>query len=399
VLPRITVDDTRSDSSASAAPQVGRRRILFVSPTPEVTGPTTSLHLLLNRLRETHRVEVLLPEGDGDFRRILEEEGVQVWNYDWPRSRRWPTRLPGIVRLTRWLRRERFSLIYANEASSGTRQVCIPAILTGTPFVSHVRSMGSHKGRFRFGYLGHARAVIAVSEACAASYAHRVRPERLYVVHNGIVPPTLPSGREEARAELRAELGLPADTRLILHVGHLSPRKGQEHALQAVAQVLSHEPGVHLGLVGAHDRDPEYVNQIREQANCPPLAGKVSLLGFRSDVDRLLIGADILLHTALKDPHPRAVLEGMAAALPVVAFATDGVKETVVHGKTGYLVPREDTDGLASCLLDLVRDQRAAERMGGAGRTHVETEFSAVRTAERVGGILERVLSESTARV
>ncbi len=375
-----------------------RPRILFVSPTAESTGPTTSLGLLLDRLVDGIHEAQALVSGKGAFLEALHARSVPYEQFAWPKAQPWTTRLSETHRLLRWFRKERFTLVYANEASGATRNVCLAAKLAGTPFVCHVRSMGWRHGWKHLGFLRAASAVVAVSNACASSVERHVRPGRLHVVHNGIAPPELPPDRREEQARIKSELGLDPSTRLIFNVGHLTPRKGQEYALEAMKIMLSEGADVHLCLAGAHDRDPDYVRAIEEEAARPPLAGHVTLLGFRSDVGRLLIGGDILLHTALLDPHPRSVLEGMAAALPVVAFSTDGVAETVVHGETGYLVAKENASGLASSVLRLIHEDQG-ERLGLAGRHRVEAEFSEVQTADRVATILRRVLDEVDASV
>jgi glycosyltransferase involved in cell wall biosynthesis len=363
----------------------GRARILFVSKTAESTGPTTSLTLLLDRLSRTHDVVVLV-QGEGRFCEVLQDKGIPHWSY--PSLER--SALPAIFRL---LRRERFSLIYANETSRASRNVCVAGKVLGIPFVSHVRSMGWRHGWPRLGHLRAAEAVVAVSHACGESVARFVRRGRLHVVHNGVPETALFTASEERRAQTRRELGIGDGTRLIVSVSHLSPRKGQIHAVEAVGWVLERAGQVHLALVGARDRDPEYVDRLMQAAEAPNVSGRVSVLGFRPDVPRLLEGADILLHTALADPHPRAVIEGMAAGLPVVAFATDGVTETVADGQTGYLVAPKDAAALGTALLRLIKDPDLCETFGKAARRRVREAFLEGHTADRVADVVGSVMA------
>ena len=361
-------------------------RILFVSQTAAAAGPTTSLGLLIDRIAQKHEVGVLFC-GDGPFRERLEEKNVPYWSL--PSLTR--ERIPEVYGL---LRRERFDLVYANETSGSSRNACWTAALTGTPFVSHVRSMGWDHGWRRLGHLKAARAVIAVSRACAHSVERYVRPGRLHVVHNGMPPPAPVSGRNgNERGRIKAELGLSPDDRLVLNVGRVSPRKGQLHALEAMGEVVAQVPDARLVLAGAYEQSPDYVRQLCALGSAPPLDGKVRLLGHRSDVARLLSAADAVFHTALADPHPRAVLEAMAAGVPVVAFATDGVAETVIHGRTGYLVSPRDARRAAAYLTRILTDRGRAREMGKAGRERVALEFSEARTSCRVEGIVEKALT------
>ena len=369
---------------AHGASRPPRGRILFVSKTAESTGPTTSLGLLLDRTGGDHDVGVLM-EGDGPFRDTLRSKGIPHWSM--PSLQR--SKIPSIVR---FLRAEKFSLLYANDSSRVSRNVCLAALLTGTPFVCHVRSMGWRHGWMRLGHLSAARAVIAVSQACAESVARFVRPGGLHVVHNGVPISALSQATTEERSRVRAELGIEPETRFILHVGHVSPRKGHDYALEAMARVVATFPDVRLGFAGAHDRDPEYVHQIRRMAEDLGIPDKVMLLGFRTDVDRLLAGTDLFLHTALADPHPRAVLEAMAAAVPVVAFSTDGVRETVEDSVTGYLVSTGDSRGAAERMLRLLGDPEGAKAMGRAGRERIADQFLETRTSDGVQRVLGTLL-------
>jgi glycosyltransferase involved in cell wall biosynthesis len=366
-------------------------RVLFVAPKPQAGGPNRSLLLLLAGLADSYGCEVLLP-GRGPVVDVLARQGVPYRVHPWLEQ----GRAQAVVALCRLLRRARVDLVYVNETSGLTRAVCWAAFLAGVPFISHVRSMCWRHGRTTLGHLALAAAVIAVSRASAASVQRFVRPGRLQVVHNGVPLPPIPSDRDAARHALKQELGLPPEARIIISVGSVSPRKGQVHQLEAMANLARAEPHAHLVVAGgSRDRHAAYAERVRSMLLEPALAGRVSLLGLRTDVERLLLGSDLFLHTALADPHPRGVLEAMAAALPVVAFATDGVAETVQHGRTGYLLQPGDAAGAADALRRLLHDPATARAMGEAGRERAEREFPEAHTTEAVRKIVEQALRRS----
>ena len=365
--------------------------VLFVSPTAERTGPTTSLGFLLDGLAGRIRPTVLT-SGEGAFHGVLGAKEIPLWSVPSLKRRE----IPGLVAR---LRQESYDLVYANETNRATRNACIAAALAGIPFVCHVRSMGWSHGWWDIGHLSGARRVISVSRACALSVARFVRADRLRVVYNGVpLPP--PASREDralARARLRTSLGLAPDKRIIVSVGHLTPRKGQHLALAAFRRLRASGIDAHLLIVGALDRDAEYVSQVQAAAGTSPLEGAVSILGFRTDVSSLLLGADVLLHAALADPHPRAVLEGMAAALPVVAFAVDGVSETVRTDESGVLAAAGDAEELGRALVRILASPDGGARMGVKGRELAENEFSVDRTTTGVGAVLDELLATAVA--
>jgi glycosyltransferase involved in cell wall biosynthesis len=360
-------------------------RILFVSYTADWTGPTNSLLLLLKYLRNNYDVAVVLP-GQGLFSEALAQE--QIPYFSLPGLTKW--QIPAIIRL---IRRERFDMVYANNTSGGSRNALIAAKITGTPSVCHVRGMGWDKSWKQWGFLWLADTVLAVSEACAASVERFVRSNRLQVIYNGVTLPTEQSTCDYERNCIRYELGLPLETKIILSIAHICPRKGQLYAIAALAEVIKAIPTVHLCLVGSLDRDRAYVDQIRRTTHEHQLEDFVTILGFRSDIFQLMGGADVFMHTAIADPHPRAVIEAMAFGLPVVAFAVDGVAETVVE-EAGFLVPTGDVRGIAEAVQWLLKSHTRAVEMGKRGRERVQTHFTATRTAVQVKQIISELLQE-----
>jgi glycosyltransferase involved in cell wall biosynthesis len=362
-------------------------RILFISNTADWTGPTNSLLLLLKHLSGNFRVAVLLP-GNGRFSQVLMREGFQYFSL--PSLSKWS--IPSMFRL---IRRERFDLVYGNSNDSCSRNALIAAKTAGVRFVCHVRAMATGKAWHRLAHLSFADAVIAVSQSCADSLRRGVSIKRLNVVHNGIDLDRFPADSQMTVEAFRTELQLSEGTPVIISTGHLMVRKGQEYAIRAVDACRTRGMDLQLLLVGSHDREESYVERIKNMVADMGLAKMVRMTGFRPDVHELLSLADIYVHTAQRDPHPRAVLEAMAAGLPVVAFAVDGVVETVVHCHTGYLVPSGDIDGMTDAILKLAANPALRKRMGQAGRQRVETCFSAAGTAEKVGRIIRMQLQPS----
>jgi glycosyltransferase involved in cell wall biosynthesis len=120
----------------------------------------------------------------------------------------------------------------------------------------------------------------------------------------------------------------------------------------------------------------------------------VVFAGHRTDVPEILQALDIFVLPSNWEGLPNAVLEAMAAGLPVVATRVGGVPEVVVEGQTGILVPPRDPNALADALLTLLRDPNLRRRMGQAGRQRVQEYFSVDQMVSKTETLYEQLLSE-----
>lgn len=335
-------------------------------------------------------MSVLMP-GEGPFSEALQREGIRHFCF------------PAITKrqtfdVFRLVRSERIDLVYANNTHSSSRIAFIAARAARARFVCHVRGMAWRRTWRELGHLRLADGVIAVSRACAESVRRFVSDERLHVVHNGVSITDAEGWSEACSRAVRAELGVPASALMLVSVSHLSRRKGQLRAVEMMHAVRDRIPSAQLYLVGRTDRDPEYTSAVREAIKCYDLEGRVHILGYREDVSRLLSAADLFVHTAVADPHPRAVIEAMAAELPVVAYSVDGVAETVEDGVTGILVSDSKATAFADAVAVLASSPGARRSMGVAGRARVQQHFTDKATADRIEQIIADVLGKSGCR-
>jgi glycosyltransferase involved in cell wall biosynthesis len=167
----------------------------------------------------------------------------------------------------------------------------------------------------------------------------------------------------------------------VLYLGRMSPEKGVDDLLQAFAAVHSEHPSSWLDICG--DGDPERVARC---AHALGIADAVRLHGWvTGDRKReVLHGAGIYVLPSYTEGMPMAVLEAMAAGLPVVATPVGGVPEVVRPGLDGYIVPAGDTAGLADVLARLLADGDERKRMGEQGRERVAAEFMPTEVLSQV---------------
>ena len=147
-------------------------------------------------------------------------------------------------------------------------------------------------------------------------------------------------------------------------VARLEPVKHHAMLLDALGALKGRGVAFRARLAGEGPLRPSL------QATCRRLGLErdVEFLGYRTDIPALLAEGDVAVLTSIKEGVPRAVLEGMAAGLPVVATRVPGTREVVGDGETGVLVELDDRDALARALERLIADPALRTEMGARGR-------------------------------
>ncbi|HXI01891.1 MAG TPA: glycosyltransferase, partial [Candidatus Saccharimonadales bacterium] len=179
--------------------------------------------------------------------------------------------------------------------------------------------------------------------------------------------------------EVRRELGLPPEARLVGNIAALAGHKSQADFVAAAPAILEAAEGVHVVIAG---EGPER-RALEERIRSLGLGGRVRLLGFREDVPRLLAAFDAFVMSSSLEGFCNSVLEALALELPVVATRAGGLPEMVFDGRTGLLTPVHDPAALAAAVVRLLEDGPLARRLGAAGRTLVESEFTVEKMVER----------------
>lgn len=245
-----------------------------------------------------------------------------------------------------------------------------------------------------------ADAVIAVSHGMRADVLAcypQVDPGRVHVVHNGIDTALY---RPDPRTDVLRRLGIDPDRPFVLFVGRITRQKGVPHLVRAAREFA---PGTQVVLCAGSPDTPELdaefrslVGELRERRD-----GVVWIPQMlpRPDVVQLLTHAAVFVCPSVYEPLGIVNLEAMACGTAVVASAVGGIPEVVEHGRTGLLVPYEETDprgfeaALAAAVNEVVNDGTRARAMGEAGRRRAVSEFGwdavARRTVEVYASVLE----------
>lgn len=263
-------------------------------------------------------------------------------------------------------------VIYSSQQHYDFRAATNVARVLAVPQIVHLHyTVGPWLRRFVLQQIRTTDRVVAVSEFVRKQAIRHGLPEhRVTTIHNTVPRYTPPSA--ERTDALRAELGLGQGVYVFGQVARLDPTKGQLDAVSAFERVARTREEVALVLVGAGRNERRVKARVRRS----PVSDRIVLTGQRSDVDDLLSLFDALVHPATQDPCPLAVLEGMAAGLPVVGYADGGVPELVESGRSGLLVGHGEVESLAEAMEALATDVAKGRELGEAAAARVARDFS-----------------------
>ncbi|MCP3727720.1 glycosyltransferase [Paraburkholderia sp. CNPSo 3272] len=196
----------------------------------------------------------------------------------------------------------------------------------------------------------------------------------------------------------RRRLHWPTDEFCVLQLGRLVQRKGIDNVVRAVAELeTQHGVNAWLYIVGGDAHTPNEIAtpeiaRLRGLARDCGIAPRVIFAGRRerSQLRDFYSAADVFVTTPWYEPFGITPLEAMACATPVIGADVGGIRHSVLHGETGWLVPPRDPEALADRLLAVHGDPAHARAMGEAGYARVHAHF----TWKQIGVELERVYAQ-----
>lgn len=340
-----------------------RVRVLFVVGNFVAGGAERHLLELWKRLdRERFEVEIACFRNEGQFAPEVAALGWPVHDLGVGRTIYGPSGWRGLARLTRVALDFRPHVIHGYLfgpnlfAVLAGRLAGIRAVVVAKRNVDAFetpRQVALQRWTHR-----NASHVTAVSEAVADSVvALGVPRDRITVIPNGVDAARFAGG--SGGPPPWGGNGAP----VVGSVGCLAPRKDYGTLLEALA-LLGREHAFRAVLVGD---GPERA-ALEQQARDLGLADRVSFLGERPDVERLLPAMDVFVLSSREEGIPNALLEAMAAGRPAVATAVGGNAEVLRDGETGWLVPPASPPRLAAALAQALSRPDEARRRGDAAR-------------------------------
>lgn len=364
------------------------RDILFVITDLQVGGSERQLALLAAELAQSGSGVTVYSFMDGAVRAQLEQHSVEVilapGSIDFVRSSRIKSALfvsrAAVhlfwIMLTRRPRIVHFFLpaaylVGAPMAMLARVPVCVMSRRSLNTYQRSglVRAIERKTHRLMHAVIGNSRGVVDQLKE------EGIAPDRIGLIYNGIADAAFASPGE--RGEMRARLGLPPDALVMCIVANLIPYKGHRDLIDAVAIAAPNLPTDWRLLMAG--RDDGIGGELREQATRRGLQDHILFLGARSDIAAILPASDLGILCSHEEGFSNAILEGMAAGLPMVVTNVGGNAEAVIDGETGLVVPARDPQRLAAAIVRLASDAALRAQFGKAGRQRAGRYFGLQR--------------------
>jgi len=393
-MPSTPVADRVSNSAAVQPPAGRRRKVFYLVDSLHVGGTETQAVELALRL-PVSEYEIMMGclRAEGPLLEKLRGSAVNVREFHPSGGLDSAAGLYELIRLARYLRREKFDVVHTHDLWSNlmgvpaARLAGVPAIVSSRRDLAH---FDWYQGKRRH-WLRRIQNLSGVVLANATPIRDALisedgfAPEKLRVIHNGVDTEKFQRAQRD-RARLFPDVG---NEMLVVLVGNMhSDVKGHPSLIAAAPTVVREFPEVRFVLAGEGESRPTFAAQVAQLG----LEGAFKFLGRRSDIPEILASCDMAVLPSRAEGLPNAVLEYMAAGLPTIATRVGGIAELVQDGVTGLLVPAENANALAGALLRFLRDPEQARQIANNGQRFAVENFSFERLIREIDELYAELL-------
>jgi glycosyltransferase involved in cell wall biosynthesis len=236
-----------------------------------------------------------------------------------------------------------------------------------------------------------ASSYIAVSHAVKQNLVtnHGIAEDRVRVIH-GFIPTGESKQTEIAKrdSDVRRELGIPAEAKLVCACGSIEPRKGTDLFLKVAEKVAESykEAPVHFIWIGGRS---EQVTAMRKQVKSLTYRNLIHFVGRRKDVNPYYDASDVFLLPSREDPFPLVMMEAALRKKAIVCFDNSGGAPEFVEHDAGFVVPGFDLNRMAEKVGELLASGDRRNRMGAVARQKVLDRHDLRVSAPKISTIIQ----------
>ncbi|MCD4738725.1 MAG: glycosyltransferase family 4 protein [Anaerolineae bacterium] len=373
---------------------------------PRIGGAERQL-MLLGRELQTLGVEIQVITAR--FPGLLRKEtvhGLPIVRLPSPgRGGRWARwgNLVFLAQLAVWLvwHRREYEIIHAHIVSVAACLVVgigrvlgkgtVVKVANSGPYSDFRRSLGRHRflDRLFLRVLKQVDVIISISNQVRADLGVLdFSPDQIVDIPNGVLLKS-ENIAGVSKSILRRQLGLPEGP-LVLCVASLHPKKGLDVLIRTWQKVDTVVPQAQLIILGEGPQRTVLETMVMQNN----LADQIHLPGWVEKVPDYLRVADLFVLPSRAEGLSNALLEAMAAGLPIVATRVGGTADVIISGENGLLVPPDDAIALSEALLSLFQDPTLQEQLGRAARRTVETRYAILSVATHYLELYHRLADE-----
>jgi len=229
--------------------------------------------------------------------------------------------------------------------------------------------------------------ILGDAEVCLDVYHPRWRqhPEQFQICYDGIDIERFCGKGAPIAGEVRSELGIPADSLVVGHVGRFSKVKNHQTFVDVAERVSKHFGNVYFLLVGDGALRPQIEMEVTKRG----LSNRFVFTGNRHDVPRMLAAMDVFVMPSLDEGFGLAVAEAQTAGLPVVASDIPGIREALCPAMHKFCRHPLDSTGMAEQVISLLENPQLRSKLGNECREYVVNNFSINRTVRQLESIYD----------
>jgi L-malate glycosyltransferase len=369
--------DSRPDHSDSEV-QGNIRRVLYLVDTLNVGGTETQVaHVALRLRSRAHDVVVGCLHAEGSLLEVLKRGNVPIVEFRKGKTLLSLNGLYQLFRLAHFLRRGRFHAVHSHDLWSNLLGIPaawlarIPIIISSRRYLADLEWYTPWRSLVMRVIYRMSTRVTVNSRSVRDLLARRdsLSPEKIQVLNNAVDVDRFATAQGD-REHLFPGTG--SHSKLIAVVANMYSRvKGHTYLISAASTVCRDIPEAIFVLIGDGKERPNLEQQVRQAG----LEKNFLFLGSRGDVPELLACCDLFVLPSEAEALPNALLEAMAAGLPVVGTRVGGIPEIIRNGVDGLIVPAKDPYALAEAILRILQNPRFAKQLSQAGQEMVRAHF------------------------
>ncbi|CAG1022322.1 N-acetyl-alpha-D-glucosaminyl L-malate synthase [Methylococcales bacterium] len=385
--------------------------ILFIAHDNDLSGACLSLLTLLSELnKDIFSPHVIVP-WHGDLKNEIENLGIPVYvkaiNHWIPFKSEWGAMnfkelilnlKSRIWAISHIIEKNKIDVVYTNTVT--VLDGALAAYATKKPHIWHAREfikknndIKAYLPSFLITFIMNMLSdhIIVNSNSLYESIKTFFLSKKISIIHNAV---NIKSFNDKASSiELKKQLNIPFNTRLVSYVGALTPRKDIVTFINAANYITSKTENIVFLLVGQSEEP--YITELNSLIDELSLRNNLFILGQRNDIPALMHATDVLVLTSIQEAFGRVIIEAMAASKPVVATKSGGPEEIIVDGETGFLVPVKDAQAIANKVTYLLEHPDQAQAMGENGCTRAQKMFSMNQYIQNIEKVIIETVSQT----